>query len=433
MSTGMLLLVFGAGLLCSALFSMIEAAVISQDRRRLAHLADSGSRAARQMQKMLGSIDRLLATILLFNNIANVTCATAATVLVTRMSGGGAGTAFLASLGVAFLILVLSEIAPKIVGVRHSKTISLMCAAPLRGLLALALPVTAVANFLARATLGIFGVRQAPGLHEAMTVSELKSAVRESKRLVAGKDIESGRHYSMVEQLLSLAETPVEKLMTPRSQICALNLKDERGVREQILQADHTKMPVHDGALDDAMGFISVLDALKHAAGDGQLDEQFVNDNMLPKLFLPAAADALQQFEHMRKEGSSMALVVDGSGRVAGLVTHSNFSAAVIGEIGEENDAPVMPDPDGCFMAPGDFPLIKLGETLPDRHLSIPETTASTINGLILESRGGKLPAKGETLEIGNITLEIREIGEQSVRKAFIIPPPPAPPPQNEA
>ena len=126
LSIPQLLLIFGAGLFCSAVSSMAEAAIISQDRHRLLHLAEEGDRAARLMKGLLDNMDRLLAAILLFNNIANVTCATAATVIVTRLSGGGEGAAFAASLGVAFLILVLSEITPKIIGVRYSSKISLI-------------------------------------------------------------------------------------------------------------------------------------------------------------------------------------------------------------------------------------------------------------------------------------------------------------------
>ena len=127
-------LVFLAGLLMSALFSMVEAAVISQDRHRLAHLAEQGGRRAQLMQKMTARMDRLLSAILLFNNIANVLCATAAAVMVTRLSGGGEGAAFAASLGVAFLILVVAEISPKIIGVRHAQRLSLWFALPVAGI-----------------------------------------------------------------------------------------------------------------------------------------------------------------------------------------------------------------------------------------------------------------------------------------------------------
>ena len=346
-----LLIVFAAGLLLSALSSMVEAAIISQDRHRLAHLADSGSRAARIMQKMMEHMDRLLAAVLLLNNIANVVCATAATVAVTRWAGGGEGAAFAVSLLVAFLILVLSEISPKIIGVRHSLAISLACAPPLRVLLIILRPAVEIANFLARGVLRLIGIRHAGGWHTAMDISELKSAVRHSnKRALEANDAKGGRHYYMVEQLLRLADMPVEKIMTPRRQIEGLNLQDgEDALYAQITAATRTKMPVFNGNIDATEGFINTLRAIKIAARDGKISAETLRSIQTPPLFVPAAADALPQLESMRLQNNPAALVVDGAGRVTGLLTFSNFSAAIIGD--EEFPGNVSRLPDGVFFA----------------------------------------------------------------------------------
>ena len=427
LSNGHLLLIFGAGLLFSAVFSMAEAAIISQDRHRLAHLADEGDRAARLMKGMMENIDRLLAMILLFNNIANVMCATAAAVIATRLSGGGAGAAFAASLGVAFLILVLSEISPKIIGVRHSSAVALACAAPLRALLAASHPFVVVANFFARGVLALAGIRRVSGLQMAMNVSELKSAVRESNRRAREvNDAASGRHYYMVEQLLRMAGMPVEKIMTPRRQIEGLNLQnDDAALYERLTEAGHAKMPVFDGNIDATEGFIDTLRAIKIAARRGAISPAELRALKTPPLFIPAAADALRQMETMRRRGIRIALVVDGAGRVTGLVTFSNFSAAVIGD--EEFPEDVARAEGGGFVLPGDFPLIQLGDIYP--HLATPETSAASINGLILEAGGG-VPKAGDTIQIGDLRMEIIDAGGASVRRVRLFPP--AAPEKNE-
>lgn len=420
-----LLLIFALGLLFSAVFSMAEAAIISQDRHRLAHLADEGDRAARLMKTMTDNMDRLLAAILLFNNIANVMCATAAAVIVTRLSGGGEGAAFAASLGVAFLILVFSEISPKIIGVRHSSAVALACAAPLRILLAVFHPVIVVANFFARAVLSLAGIRRVSGLHTAMNVSELKSAVRESNRRArADNDPESGRHYYMVEQLLRLAGMPVEKIMTPRRKIEGLNLQNSPAeLYARLTAAGHAKMPVFDGNIDATEGFIDTLRAIKIAARRGEIAAAELRAIKTPPLFIPAAADALGQMEIIRKRGARIALAVDGAGRVTGLVTFSNFSAAVIGD--EEFPDDVSHSREGEFVLPGDFPLIQLGDLSP--NLAAPDTSAASINGLILEAEGG-VPATGATIQIGDLRMEILDAGDTSVRRVRLFPPPDPPP-----
>ncbi|MGI9307414.1 MAG: CNNM domain-containing protein [Gammaproteobacteria bacterium] len=416
-----LFLIFIGGLLLSALSSMVEAAVISQDRHRLAHLADSGSRPARIMQKMTENMERLLAAVLLLNNIANVLCATAAAVAVTRLAGGGEGAAFAASLLVAFLILVLSEISPKIIGVRHSLAISLACAFPLQILLAILRPLIAVANFLARGVLLLAGVRRAGGWHTAMDISELRSAVRHSnRRAEEANDEKGGRHYYMVEQLLRLADMPVEKIMTPRREIEGINLQDnESALYEQIMRAGRTKMPVFNGNIDATEGFINTLQAIKTAARRGKISAADLRAAKTPPLFIPAAADALRQMEIMRRDNNPIALVVDGAGRVSGLVTFSNFSAAVIG--GEKPPEDAVRGADGSYTLPGDFPLIQLGDLYP--HLPAPETSAASIGGLIMEAREGNPPAAGEFVEVGGMRLQIIQSGTTSVRRVRLLPP----------
>ncbi len=420
LSITQLVLIFIAGLLLSGVFSMIEAAVISQDRHRLAHLAAMGGKRAKLMQAMLNNIDRLLAAILLFNNIANVLCATAAAVVVTRISGGDEGAAFAASLGVAFLILVVSEISPKIIGVRYAQMISLTVAAPLRVLLTVFYPIIRVANFLAGGVLALIGIRRTAVLRVAMNTAELRSAVRESNRLAQeSNDPEGGRHYRMVEQLLRLADMPVEQIMTPRPQINGINLQDETTIKQQIMDASHGKMPVFVGNIDTAEGFIETVAAIKAIANQDDVTAAMVRKLIKPPLFIPAAGNALQQMQHMRKQGNNIAFVVDGAGRISGMITLSNFSAAIIG--GEELADNITHD-GGNFILPGDFLLIQLGDIHP--HLAIPETSAASINGLILETLGS-IPAQPVCVRIGDLKIEIMESSNTSVKKVRLIKPDP--------
>ena len=157
LSLPQLLLIFVAGLLVSGFFSMLEAALISQDRHKLRHLADEGNTAATVMLELLANIDRLLAAILLCNNLANVVCATTAAIIVARLSGGWGGAIFVSTLAVTFLILIFGEISPKVIGVRHAQGISLACAKPVRLLLVLLRPIIAVANFFAGGLLRLAG------------------------------------------------------------------------------------------------------------------------------------------------------------------------------------------------------------------------------------------------------------------------------------
>lgn len=413
-----LVAIFIAGLFFSAIFSMVEAAIISQDRHRLVHLAESGDRSARLMQKMMEQMDSLLAAILLFNNIANVMCATAAAVMATRLSGGGEVVAFAVSLGVAFLILVLSEISPKIIGVRHATHIALFMARPLRVLLLVFYPAVAVARFFAGGILAAIGIRSTGGLRTVMNVSELQSAVRESNRDAReSKDEVRGRHYHMVEQMLRLRDMPVEKIMTPRRQIKGINLQDGDNMLRILTETEHAKLPLYDGNIDNGEGFIDTLQALK-IAREGVVNASSLRRIKTQSMFVPAAADALQQMETMRRQGMRMAFVVDGAGRVVGLLTFSNFSEAVIG--GESPPREVKyDDDDGGVILPGDFPVLEMGLYT---NLPVPETSASSVNGLVVEALGG-IPEDKVCLRVGDLRLEIKKVDKTAVRWVKIYPP----------
>lgn len=414
-----LTVIFIAGLLMSGVFSMMEAAIISQDKRRLSHLADSGSATAKLMQAMLKQMDRLLAAILLFNNIANVTCATAATVIVGRLSGGGEGAVFLSSLLVAFLILVLSEISPKIVAVRHATAISLFCARPLRLLLWVFRPVIAIANGLARFFLSLCGMRQMPSLQAAMNVSELASVVRESNIIAhsENKD-EQQRHYRMLEQLLRLSEMSVEKIMTPRHQIDGIDLQnDKESILAQLSSSPHAKMPVFENNIDNATGFVDVFAAVKAAMHrGGTITAHDLKTYTSAPQFIPAAANALQQIEKLREHGARAALVVDGTGRVVGMITMFNFATAVLGE--ELPSLDVHWVSEHLVEVSGDFPIIKLGEIYPPFRM--PETTATSLSGLIIETLGGVVPEVDSKQVIGGLKMTILAAGDASVKRVLL-------------
>src|SRR5512135_2876348 len=142
----MQLTALGGLLLVSALFSISETAMMALSRLRLRHLIRQGNRSAKRVQLLLAKTDRLLGTILLGNNLVNA----AATALVTAMAirlVGDNEWALLASTGfITFLILVFSEITPKVIGAAFPERIALPLAYPLGGVLWLFRPVVWFVN-----------------------------------------------------------------------------------------------------------------------------------------------------------------------------------------------------------------------------------------------------------------------------------------------
>jgi len=394
---------------------MLEAALISQDKHRLAHLAENGHKNAVVMRALLSRTDRLLAAVLLCNNLSNVTCATAATAMATRLFTEDATVLLLVTLAVTFIILVFSEVTPKVIGVRYAQPISLACARPLRGLVRLLVPFVYVANFFSSLLLLAVGLRhRSRFLNEAMNIKELLSVIRAAGR--AGT-AENSAHYNMMEKTLLFNEMPVEKIMTPRPDICGIDIRQaDDAIARDVLEAAYSKLPLYDGNIDEVKGVIDVMTAIKKSHV-GRLSAADLLAAAEPPLLVPAAAAALQQLQNMRAQRRRLAFVIDGGGRIVGLLTFANFAAAIIGE----ETPPLLSYRGGGVMdAPADMAILQLESQF--APWVSPPTTANSLNGLILEYLGD-LPKTSVCLNINGLKMEILAVDDKSIRRVRLFSP----------
>lgn len=390
---------------------MLEAAIISQDRHRLNHLAGRGVPSAVVMRKLLANIDHLLAAILFCNNLANVVCATTAAVFVAKLTGGDDNAVFISSLAVTFMLLVFSEITPKVIGVRHAPVIALACARMVRVLLFVLRPVIVVANFFAGGLLRLFGVGKDGGVGAAMNIAELRSVVRAASAAGSG----GGGHYRMIDNLLAFGEMPIEKIMTPRRDIRGINLDaDDNAINKAVGDFWHSKMPLYAGDLDNVAGVAETAEALR-AMKDAPLTAAKLRAMMRPPNFFPAADTVLRQMEKMRRARMHAAFVVDGAGRVVGMVTLTNFASAILGTPGMPPN--VWADGRGGYVVPADISLLQLSQLLPGAGWA--DTSAATLNGLILEHTDD-LPTAPMCIKCGDLHIEIMEIGDKAVLRARV-------------
>ena len=374
-----------------------------------------GTKNAIIMRALLVRTDRLLAGVLLCNNLSNVTCATAATAMATRLFTENDTVLLLVSLAVTFILLVFSEITPKVVGVRHAQPISLACARPLRGLLLLLVPFVFVANFFSSLLLLAIGLRQhSRFLNEAMDIKELLSAVRAAGRADAA---ESSTHYNMMEKTLLFNEMPVEKIMTPRPDICGINIKQEETIiAREVLNATYSKLPLYEGNIDEVKGVVDVMTAVKMIRNE-RLPVTALLAAAEPPLLVPAAATALQQLQNMRAQRRRLAFAIDGGGRIVGLLTFANFAAAIIGD---EKPPSLHHLGGGVIDAPADMAVLQLEAQFP--AWSSPPTTANSLNGLILEYLGD-LPETAVCLNINGLKMEVLAVDDKAIRRVRLFPP----------
>ncbi|AAZ98324.1 probable transmembrane protein [Thiobacillus denitrificans ATCC 25259] len=413
-STGTLFGVLAVLLLTSAFFSASETAMMAINRYRLRHAADSGVRGAVRAQALLDQTDKLLGVILLGNNLVNAASGTLSAVLAIRLFGDGEIVLFTATLLLTFLILVFSEVTPKVLGASFPERVAYPATLLLAPLLKLAYPVVWFVNLFVQGILKLAHIKQPdPTQGNSLGLEELRTIVLES----------SGRlpreHHRILVNLLELEDITVDDVMTPRSQIEAIDIEDDpERLRQQISTSHHTRLVVYQGAPDAVLGVLHVRRVLHALSGD-VLDPEMMKQNLEEAYFVPAGTPLFTQLRNFQTARRRLALVVDEYGELQGLVTLEDLLEEMVGEFTTQAPSDtgyLRREEDGTWLAEGSVLLRHLNRKL---GLALPLDGPKTLNGLLLE-HFEDIPEAGVSLKLGDVPVEIVQTQDRAVKMARI-------------
>lgn len=417
LSTSTLFLALVILLLVSGFFSAAETSMMAINRYRLRHAAGKGDRGARRTLALLEQTDKLLGVILLGNNLINAASATISTVLAIRLFGDGEVVLFIVTLLLTFLILIFSEVTPKVVGASYPMLIAYPASFILAPLLKLAYPVVWFVNLFVQGILRILRIRQ-PDMQESnmLGLEELRTVVLESAKILPRE------HRRIMLNLLELEDISVDDVMTPRNQIEALDLTDppER-ILQQIATSHHTRLLVREGSEDRLVGILHVRRVL-YALRKEEIDLDELRASLEAPYFVPAGTPLFTQLRNFQLNQQRLALVVDEYGELQGLVTLEDLLEEMVGEF--TTQAPthagyLREEADGSWLVEGSMLVRHLNRKL---GFNLPLDGPKTLNGLLLEYLED-IPEAGVSLKIGNIPLEIVQTQGRAVKIARIMPP----------
>jgi Mg2+/Co2+ transporter CorB len=413
-STSTLFAALAVLLLTSAFFSASETAMMAINRYRLRHAAESGVRGAMRAQALLDKTDKLLGVILLGNNLVNSASATLSAVLAIRLFGSGEVVLFVATLLLTFLILVFSEVTPKVVGAAFPERVAYPATLLLTPLLKLAYPVVWFVNLFVQGILRLLRIRPPEqGQGNSLGLEELRTIVLES----------SGRlpreHHRILMNLLELEDITVDDVMTPRNQIEAIDIEDDpERLRQQISTSHHTRLVVHAGSPDNLLGVLHVRRVLHALTGD-ELDPETLKENLEDPYFVPAGTPLFTQLRNFQSGRRRLALVVDEYGELQGLVTLEDLLEEMVGEFTTQAPSDtgyLRREKDGSWLVEGSVLLRHLNRKL---GLSLPLDGPKTLNGLLLE-QFEDIPEAGVSLKLGDVPVEIVQTQDRAVKMARI-------------
>ncbi|MEO8144221.1 MAG: CNNM domain-containing protein, partial [Betaproteobacteria bacterium] len=245
-------------LVLSAYFSIAETAMMAINRYRLKHLVSEGHHGAIRVAEMLKRTDRLLGGILIGNTLAITVATTIASFITVRSFGEDKVAYFLSPLVVGFLVIVFSEITPKVVGATYPERTALLLSLPLKATLrTLDMPAWFV-NLFVRPLLWILRVRpDANAEAPVLSPAEIRSLVLESSSFMPKK------HFSILMNLFDVGEITVHDVMVPRAKIEAIRLDDDMEViARQLTTSYYRELPVFRGGSDDIAGVLHLRKVL---------------------------------------------------------------------------------------------------------------------------------------------------------------------------
>jgi Mg2+/Co2+ transporter CorB len=406
-------------LVISAFFSIAETSMMAVNRYRLKHMAAQGHSGARRVEELLKRTDRLLGAILIGNNVVNALIATVCGVISYQLFGQGrVGWAVTAStLAASFLIIVFSEITPKVVGATYPERLAPLLAYVLRPVQWLLTPGIWLVNLFVQPLLRMLRIRPGEASDvQKLSPEEIRTLVLESSSFMPKK------HLSILTNLFDVGAVTVQDIMVPRARIESIRLEDSIDtIAHQLATSYHQRLPVFRGALGEVVGVLHLRRVLAPLR-DGALDHPLIESLVVPPYFVPATTPVLAQLQYFQENRERMALVVDEYGELMGLVTLEDILEEIIGKFTTTLPSAAGTlawDEHGTAAAEGTTPVRELNRAL---GLSLPTDGPKTLNGLILEHLQD-IPEADVSIKIGNVPMEIVHAQGRTVKTVRIFRP----------
>lgn len=361
---------------------------------------------------MLARPDRLLSVVLIGNTLANIVASTIATLIGQRYYGD-LGVA-IATLLLTLVILVFSEMTPKTLAAIYPQEVAFASSLPLSILQWILAPLVKIISFFSNGILRLFGISINRIQKEALTGEELRTVVHEAGGLLPVE------HKSMLISLLDLEQATVEDIMVPKAEIVGIDLEQPwLQLLEQLETAQHTRLPIYRGSIDNLVGMIHARNILNLALED-KLDMGSLLNTADAPYYIPEATPLNIQILNFRKMKRRSCFVVDEYGDILGLVTMEDILEEIVGEFTTDIAAlsrDILPQEDGSVIVDASLTLRHLNRMM---SWNLPSIGPRTLSGLIIEYLGYIPPAES-CLTIDNYRIEILRVSDNTIKGVKMI------------
>lgn len=411
----------------NGLLAMAEIAVVSARKARLQVLADKGDRLAAEAITLADAPNQFLSTVQVGITLVGVLSgAFGGATLANQMSRllpfppwlapyrGVLSLALVVST-ISYLTLIWGELVPKRLGLNRPEALARVVARPMRRLAKLASPLVHFLSFSTEFTLRL--LRAEKNTEPSVTEEEIRGLIRQGTET----GLLEAEEERLMERVLRLDDSPVNSIMTPRTQIVWLDQDDDPTDNQaKVVQNGYSRYLVCRGELDNIVGVVHVKDLLRQALEERQIA---VSRTAKEIMFVPETMRLLEVLERFRQAKESLAVVINEYGSIEGLVTLTDILEAIVGDIpalaaGERPKLQTRPD--GSWLVDGLLPVETLKDLMGTGLLpGEEEGDYRTAAGLLIYLLG-RIPREGDRIAWEDWRFEVLDMDGHRIDKVLI-------------
>jgi putative hemolysin len=417
------LLILGNGF-----FAAAEISIVAVRQSRLAQLVTEGHAGAQLVTALKEDPSRFLATVQIGMTVVGSTASViggaasvrylepiVTNILPARITQWAEFVALaITVVCISYFTLLLGELAPKSLALRHSERLASLCARPINALSRFAGPLVKLLTVSTDIVLWFFGAG-ATAKEAFVSEEEVKHMVREGAR----HGIFDEAERQLIHSVFEFTDTPVREVMVPRAEVHAVEASIPLpGILKELVETGFSRMPVFQGDLDHVIGIVHIKDLLREVEKPEPASLAAV---MHPAFFVPDSMQISDLLRDLQSRRTHMAIVVNEFGTVIGLVTIEDLLEEIVGEIRDEFDVdeeqPVQELPDGSLLVQGSVPLTDLKERYGLPFEQTPDYR--TVAGLVL-ARLKRFPRGGEAISDSGYKMTVVVLDGRRLRKIRI-------------
>lgn len=400
-------------IILSGFFSATETAYSCASKIKLRTLFSNGNkRAGKVLDLAENRFDNLLSTILLGNNIVNLSASAIATILFAKLLVNPAvDSAVISTAVVTVAVLIFGEITPKFLAKNYPEKMAIAFYPFIITLYYLLYPFTLFLSgwqwFIGK----IFKVKN----EEIITEDEIMTFVEEAEEDGTLKQDET----KLIRSVIEFDDLEVGDIFTPRVNMTAVELHDDnKEILKAFQQSGHSRLPVYKESIDSIAGIIHIKDFYNMYTGESSN----ISDIIQEAHFTTQHTKISKLLKELQKKRIQVAIVMDEYGGTSGIVTIEDILEELVGEIYDEHDEKITLHrkiTDSHFVFDGNAPLDTAFEVLGLDPEKAEDYDANTVSGWVIEILG-EIPVNGKKFDFENLTVEILKSTVRKVLKVQV-------------